>query len=859
MSLTVIAQELFKGAGTVRNGGNLGAFNSATGTFTCYPGGPRAASDTTANSLGWSGDPSAFVGSGGSVHNTEGVFTSSVPTSGGVCGFFYVDALQNTGGSTNEAQIVGAFFQSGGNNAAYATVGNNGHFFTYLLGGPLTDSGASVPIRQWFEFRQLWQNNGGNNYTAQFQFRLAQSSTWTVLASGSATSNGVPYYVFIGENLNYNSDPYWRGRVGACTMFSIGSISTDGATLLPSLVDPPLHPAITHYVDPANYTGVASDSNDGVTPTTPLKTLSQIETMTSAPDYGFFAPATAWQQASGGVPNGTALDITQHVAVLDGNQKLAGGLLYEYLHGTAALAGDTLVINYAGGAEIPFGLTSALFLETSGLTCVSSGGTANPAILSLFKTIPSSEWSLVAGKTYTYQATDSVADSVLLQNRIAMNHPTGANYAAVASYLELTPGSFWTDGTTMYVHPFGSSNPGTDGNRYERTTVWVGSIVQSGVCVAAPNMLIKGITVMGTTLTDPSAGGNVAGYALSVNDVSNSFVVFDSCKSDYGTNHDFAQVASTTGFNNCRFALVNCVAQRGGPYATGSAYWAYVDYTPPGAGTGNETVYYNCNTGAGAMQVIGSAMPSNNGYAWGTHGNAGGWQNIFIIGCDFSKSNGISAQSGAPMTCADSKFMGSVGGSSTALFQRCWIYDEAIAPGCTLNNCLLTFNNTTAISSSGATTVLNRCTLDATQSTAAAVFTSAGSNSFTMNQCAVLGSAMFLENIQSTDAVALSHNEIQGTSSATILNSASLGNLTLAAAQSHGLDVGSAMNNAPAVDAITYQRTSQSVVVHPVGSTTDMTGVDFAIRRTAGAAEYIPSTGVGAIPSRDGQLHRARQ
>ncbi len=44
-----------------------------------------------------------------------------------------------------------------------------------------------------------------------------------------------------------------------------------------------------------------------------------------------------------------------------------------------------------------------------------------------------------------------------------MNHPTGSTLSAVQSTLDSTPGSFWTDGTTMYAHPFGDTNPGGDG------------------------------------------------------------------------------------------------------------------------------------------------------------------------------------------------------------------------------------------------------------------------------------------------------------------------------------------------------------------------------------------------------------
>jgi hypothetical protein len=64
MAMTVTTQELFQGAGSTRNSGNPGAFASVSGTVYCFPGGARAASDTTAASRGWSGDSRANLALG---------------------------------------------------------------------------------------------------------------------------------------------------------------------------------------------------------------------------------------------------------------------------------------------------------------------------------------------------------------------------------------------------------------------------------------------------------------------------------------------------------------------------------------------------------------------------------------------------------------------------------------------------------------------------------------------------------------------------------------------------------------------------------------------------------------------------
>jgi hypothetical protein len=75
-------------------------------------------------------------------------------------------------------------------------------------------------------------------------------------------------------------------------------------------------------------------------------------------------------------------------------------------------------------------------------------------------------------------------------------------------YLHATAGTFWTDGTTMYVHPLGGTNPTTDGKTYVRsviasyaTTTGVGSIVSPAVLLTGAGYRVRRLAVGGMAET----------------------------------------------------------------------------------------------------------------------------------------------------------------------------------------------------------------------------------------------------------------------------------------------------------------------------------------------------------------------
>jgi hypothetical protein len=75
-------------------------------------------------------------------------------------------------------------------------------------------------------------------------------------------------------------------------------------------------------------------------------------------------------------------------------------------------------------------------------------------------------------------------------------------------YLHANEGSFWTNGTTMYLHPWGGTNPTTDSKTYVRsvvasyaTTTGVGSIVSPGVLLTGAGYRVRRLAVGGMAET----------------------------------------------------------------------------------------------------------------------------------------------------------------------------------------------------------------------------------------------------------------------------------------------------------------------------------------------------------------------
>src|SRR4029077_1122172 len=83
------------------------------------------------------------------------------------------------------------------------------------------------------------------------------------------------------------------------------------------------------------------------------------------------------------------------------------------------------------------------------------------------------KWTLLGNNGYAHlpASAASAVHCVVWEDSAWMNHPVGTTYASVQAYMESTPGSFWVeeDGSKIYVHAFGSTDPRTGAKDYRRS------------------------------------------------------------------------------------------------------------------------------------------------------------------------------------------------------------------------------------------------------------------------------------------------------------------------------------------------------------------------------------------------------
>lgn len=251
-----------------------------------------------------------------------------------------------------------------------------------------------------------------------------------------------------------------------------------------------------------------------------------------------------------------------------------------------------------------------------------------------WNTLPATAWSgPLSGTTKVYQAalTELNASCVIWENDKWLNHPTGFNLAAVQASLESTPGSFWTDGTTMYLHPFGDTNPQSDGKIYTRSYNR-GGVGGSAVLVQVPDVHLKNLRIRKTCLAEKSSNDSILAYCYQAQGNAGGINFYEKCLGDYGSKHIYGFTDNAT---DRKTTLFQCVAEQGSPYYSQTPW---VDYSPLSASCTNTTDYIECVT-LKPRGLIGSSDGDPSGAAWICHNNGGGnyqFPQINFTNCQFN-------------------------------------------------------------------------------------------------------------------------------------------------------------------------------------------------------------------------------
>lgn len=430
--------------------------------------------------------------------------------------------------------------------------------------------------------------------------------------------------------------------------------------------------------------------------------------------------------------------------------------------------GDTLLID-TGEAELDSG-GLGLMLRTAGLNVRASPGQEWIRIKS-YRSLSSHAWE-PAGIPNVFTTTDTQAHIVVWEDDKWLHHPTGPTLTSVAEALSSTPGSFWTDGARLYLHPFGGTDPRNDGKRYERSYNFSNDPAEAGASMAAANLRVCDLHIGKTALAHAIDNDAIMNYCLRC--VSTGQVVIEHCYLYYGAKHNLGIVAGAAGTE----VLIDDVrAEQGSPYPNVGGQTVFVSFEGGPSNMGIIHRYRNCvskaNTG-----LIGSTTGTINQVfpTFYSHNVTGSNQfaRFEFIDCDFG--NGPVYGGAVGTVLIQGSTMGAVGFGSNVTIERSRIQGALQCDpdfSLSMRHSIQSLGGILHSNSFAGTVAIQACTLDGSSIYSiqggvpqAAFFTRSGPIHFTFRNNVVrlpadfVGANLF-SLLRSTDTLDINHNAYQ--------------------------------------------------------------------------------------------------
>src|SRR6266581_3225818 len=423
------------------------------------------------------------------------------------------------------------------------------------------------------------------------------------------------------RNLSNSGAGNWDGRIGGCGLYSIAAFG-DGRQ--PADLVPPVEKQNTWYLD----TTSGNDGNDGISRTTAWK--SDVKLAAELLNSGVLGSANPWKLSDGTFP----------VSPLNG-----AGFCGLHAAGQLTPNGDIVRIDTSGA---PLSVTGQITIQGRAPGLLVTSGELDLADIQGFTVIPNSSWAKTAGQINIYETTNTENVVVLWEipagipardywkSMIWLDHPVGVNFAAVAAQMDALPGSFWTDGTKMYVHPFGNTAAGLDGKTFVRS-VRLGANANSLIDVQGNDCMLSNLKIGGTAIVDPTFNGFPAGARHSCIKVAASNNKVSGCYLYYGGNR-MLDVAN--GVSNRGAFIELTQAEQCQPYVLpGGQTVLAVRTDAGGASLSALTAYLSQCTVINNQGLVGAASDTENyGVNVPLVNNAGPgvqWDNLYVIGCNF--------------------------------------------------------------------------------------------------------------------------------------------------------------------------------------------------------------------------------
>ena len=576
-ALTLVTRETFQNVGQLDTGtpGNLGVVE-ATSVFYKRAVGPHLVGDDSAAGRGWSADFHAQTTHRWARHVLN-VFSTAANNNGMFSCFYFIKGLIPEG--NNFALLCSSYDYNGGAFFEVTIDPKTAHIWVKRGGDWVNrDTGILVPVNAWFELRTTWNRQHptwGSEFLATLAFRTTGSSTWTSLQAGDYTFGERIKEFAGGLPAASGAAGFYQGRYGMPALYTSDNYAVDAVAALPDVEDPT--GPTTWYMDPFN----GNDNNDGLSVGTAWKSMAKLDA--ESENAGLFA--------SGSYQNGDTVIIDTAFDMLD----------------------------FQGGT---------LNLRTGGLTVKAAPG-REYIRCKLYKSLANASFAKVGGLNHTWSMADASPNCVLWEADKWMNHPTGATWASVSATVDSTPGSFWTDGTTMYVHPFGDTDPTADGKRYERS--YFGSTIQQW----GSNFRLMDISAGKTCLAQPTDNDSLGGYCLGTAGTVNGTNLIKHCYFYYGSKHGLGLVADGSSTET---TISDCQNEQCSPYYSQSPWVSFMTYN---SSSNNVHIYTNCTT-----LMMGGLIGSTTGQHLGTpvllshnEGGAFNFRGIYLRNCNFPQGH----------------------------------------------------------------------------------------------------------------------------------------------------------------------------------------------------------------------------
>ena len=828
-SLQLVAREPFQGVGTLNSTtpGNLG---TVSGSFYKRGVGPKISGDTTAGGLGWSAD----------IHGANPYHYWTVAGGLGsgynrmICGWYYLGNVSSNGVNGNSMRLLWAG-DSLARNLCSIEISNVATAGTtpvsgIFQGNSFTGPSATVSITPgWYFFAiaavytpatfdtVTWKAY----YMPQGGTTLTQLGTTLTNTSGGQYTGGAFYGGFYSNTANLTV----QARYGCASEYLISSFAD---VAVPSdLVAPPTG-ATNWYVNPAT----GSDTNDGLSATS----------------------------------SGTGHGPWQSDTKIDTESLYTGMFPVTTGYGT----GDTLNID-CSSAPLVIGVNS-LTINTAGLVIKQHGtiGATDPRTGNLGcdpMTTIAKNWTLTPGSTHTYQTTDGGSTDltavVIFENDNDgkglkyLNHILGTTLSGtVQTALDSTTGSFWTDGTTLYLHPLTNTNPATDSSIYRRTRSRAG--YAAAITINAPNIWWDGLVIAGTVLADNISNDPLGAYCFQWN-TGNGVNAGNNLLSNFSVDkYSKHGVGRTSWGSNSIMTRQNGIYGQSSPYNVGGCT-SDVDFSGDPTSANNQAIYINCSE-TNNIGLIGTSTGTINHAvsSYVSHASSVAFSNVSFTNCTWqgglSEEGDIAQVSLLQTTCAQCTVYLNLTCDQSKVTTYGGMYTTGKNSQLILRNCIFAPTNVASGTSWNllpATALIEGCTFDLTAAPGSgprAVFgrSYSGTNLIVRN-CVLLGTPgdtrAMLTGFSTSDTIAMDHNAYS-----TSVDKVSLAfTAGLAAAdrslsqwQLFGFDAASFNTSQPLLVGDVPQSGSPLISaganLNPPIST-DYSGAVFAARKTIGAYE----------------------